>query len=275
MSSRPENSNSRALGALYGVSLGPGDPQLLTRRAWHLLQDAACWTYPVRNKKSDSYALSIALAAGLELPAQHHALVFPMTHDVEILQGYWLRAAEIVLSILQQGIDVMFLVEGDASTYSTFGHLAKTLRGLACDCRIETIPGVSSYHAAAARLELPLADVDDTVAIVPAGYGIDTLEKLLPQVDSLVLLKVKPLLDDIIVWLEKRALVKHAAFVEKAGSDEERVFRDLSELKNQKVNYLSLIIVRNPNRTRGDLIRGCRKKSQRISDATLVGEFTD
>jgi len=267
---------NKSSGTLYGVSLGPGDPGLITRRAWELLNRGAYWCYPVRNQKSDSYALSIALAAGLNLPENHQALIFPMTHDVEILQGYWMRAAQSVLHKLHQGIDVMFLVEGDASTYSTFGHLSKTVRALDSAITIETVAGVSSYHAAAARLAMPIADVDDTVAIVPAGYGIDALDNMLAQVDCLIMLKVKPLLDDIIAWLGQRNLLAHAAFVEKAGSTEERIVRDIRQLQDQKVNYLSLIMVRNPQRQRSEMIRGCRKKSaghqSDISQTTLAAD---
>lgn len=261
MSLQSEISYSPQAGTLYGVSLGPGDPGLITRRAWQLLQSDAFWTYPVRNKKSDSYALSIALAAGMSLPDQHQALIFPMTHDIEILQGYWFRAAEQVLSLLKESRDVIFLVEGDASTYSTFGHLAKTVRALDESINIETIPGVPSFNAAAARLQMPIADVDDAIAIVPAGYGIAALDDMLSQVDCLVLLKVKPLLDDIITWLKEKDLLDHAAFVEKAGTENERVIRDVGQLRDKTVNYLSLIMVRNPRRVRGDVIRGCRKKT--------------
>lgn len=246
---------------LYGVSLGPGDPGLITRRAWELLHSDAYWTYPVRKAKSDSYALSIAQAAGLVLPEQHQALVFPMTHNKDILARYWLNAAEAVLQQLKQGKDVLFLVEGDASTYSTFSHLARTVTSLDDTVKVETISGVSSYHAAAARLNESLADVDDSVAIVPAGYGIAKLDALLSEVDTLILLKVKPLLDDIIDWLAERELLASSYFVEKAGSANEKVIRDLNVLRNQKINYLSLILVKNPDRVKGDIIRGCRKKS--------------
>jgi precorrin-2/cobalt-factor-2 C20-methyltransferase len=206
------------VGRLYGASLGPGDPGLITRRAWELLQRDAHWTYPVRNPKSESYALKIALEAGLALPPHHEPLIFPMTHDVEKLAKYWLRAAQRVLEILHSGRDVVFLVEGDASTYSTFGHLARTVASLDETISIETVAGVSSFHAAAARLQTPLADVDDTVAIIPAGYGIPTIDHMLDNFDTLVLLKVKPLLDDIIHLLEQRGLLEHSAFIEKAGS---------------------------------------------------------
>ncbi|MDH5326875.1 MAG: precorrin-2 C(20)-methyltransferase [Gammaproteobacteria bacterium] len=250
----------KSLGKLYGVSLGPGDPGLITRRAWELLnRKDTVWTYPIRKKNSDSYALAIALRAGLELPTQQSPLIFPMTHDVEILSKYWLQAAQAVLTFLQQGQDVVFLVEGDASTYSTFGHLSRSVRALDDAVRIETVAGVPSFHAAAAALDMPLADVDDTVAIIPAGYGVETIASLLPQFDTLVLLKVKPLLDDIIDLLQQQQIASQCRFIEKVGTPEERVVRDITTLKGQKVNYLSLMLVRNPHRQRHPVQRGCRK----------------
>lgn len=250
------------LGTLYGLSLGPGDPDLMTRRAWQLLSGAGHWTYPVRKKNGDSYALAIALRAGFSLPENHTPLHFPMTYNSGILARYWLEAAQTVLALLQQGEDVLFLVEGDASTYSTFGHLQRSVLALEPTVPIEIIAGVSSYHAAAARCGESLADVDDTVAIVPAGYGIDQIERLLLDFDTLVLLKVKPLLDDIINLLRRRGLLEHSCFIEKSGAPEERIVTDVASLFGQKVNYLSLLIVKNPNRPRSEIQRGCRKKKE-------------
>jgi len=255
------NMTNNNMGTLYGVSLGPGDPGLITRRAWEVLQqDNIFWTYPIRNKKSDSYALDIALRGGLTLPDDNAALIFPMTHDKSKLAKYWLNAAQTVIEVLQTGQDVAFLVEGDASTYSTFGHLARTVNALNENINVQTIAGVTSFNAASARLQAPLADVDDTLAIIPAGYGIHIIDELLQQFDTLVLLKVKPLLDDIITLLGSHNLLEHSRFIEKAGSPEERIFDDVASLKGQKVNYLSLMIVKNPERQRGEIIRGCRKK---------------
>jgi len=186
--------------------------------------------------------------------------VFPMTHDAEVLSRAWARAAALIVPVLQAGRDVAFLVEGDASTFSTFTYLARYVQQVDERIEIETIAGVPSFNAAAADTGMPLAETDDTVAIIPAGYGLDELDALLPHFDTLVLLKVKPLLDSVIDWLETRGLLAQAVFVEKAGAPEERVIRDVSSLKGEKVNYLSLMLVRNPNRQRGDMIRGCKKK---------------
>ena len=166
-----------------------------------------------------------------------------------------------MLDLLESGQDVVFLVEGDASTYSTFGHLARTLKALDEHAHIETIAGVTSFNAAAAHFGMPLADTDDAVAIIPAAYGIKTIETLLNEFDTLVLLKVKPLLDDVIAMLERKGLLQHARFVEKVGSPDERTVIDVSTLRNTTVNYLSLMLVRNPNRVRGEMVKGCRKKS--------------
>ena len=250
---------SSHIGKLIGVSLGPGDPGLITRRAWEVMNSDAHLAYPVRSRSSDSYALGIVQRSGLILPPDSSPLFFPMTHDPEKLGLYWLEAAQTVLAVLQTGRDVAFLVEGDASTYSTFGHLARTLGSLDAAIEIEVIPGVPSFHAAAASLGEPLADVDDTVAIVPAGYGIAMLERLLDDFDTLILLKVKPLLNDIIDLLERRNLLEHSSFIEKSGAPEERIVRDVASLKDEKVNYLSLLIVKNPDRPRGEIARGCRK----------------
>ncbi|MFG6447308.1 precorrin-2 C(20)-methyltransferase [Roseateles sp. BYS180W] len=253
-----------APGRLIGVSLGPGDADLITRRAWAQLQRSdALWSYPQRSLKTDSYALAIAQRAGLAVPADALQLIFPMTHDVEKLSRAWLRAAEAVLPVLRSGRDVLFLVEGDASTYATFGHLARTVQALDAEVALEIIPGVTSFHASCARLQLPFSEQDDTVAIVPAAYGVDMVERQLDDYDTLVLMKIKPLLDELLTLLSRRGLLEHSHFVERAGAPDERVLRgtELLQLQGTKVNYLSLLIVKNPQRLRGDRVKGCKKKT--------------
>lgn len=257
------------VGRLIGVSLGPGDPGLMTRRAWALLERRdTVWTYPARSTKTPSYAFDIVLRSGIALPAQHQALLFPMTHDEVKLLRHWHRAAEVVLPVLQAGQDVLFLVEGDASTYATFGHLARTVRAIDERVAVDVVPGVNSFTAASATLGQPLAEQDDTVAIVPAAYGVGAVDRLLHDFDTLVLLKVKPLMDELIDWLEQRGLLRHAQFIERCGAPDERVVTDLPSLRGQKVSYLSLIIVRNPHRVRGERIKGCLKKASPLVSQT-------
>ena len=252
------------VGTLYGVSLGPGDPGLITRRAWALMsRPDTAWVYPARSTKTPSYAFDIVQRAGLAPPADHQALLFQRTHDADKLLRSWHRAADAVLPRLRAGQDVLFLVEGDASSYATFGHLARTVRALAPEVAVQVVAGVNAFTAACASLQRPLSEQDDTVAIVPAAYGVSALDRLLPEFDTLVLMKVKPLIDELFDWLQQRGLLDGADFIERCGAPDERVFRgaQMLALRGQKVSYLSLMLVRHPHRVRGERIQGCLKKS--------------
>ncbi|MBF0219752.1 MAG: precorrin-2 C(20)-methyltransferase [Gammaproteobacteria bacterium] len=248
-------------GTLYGLSLGPGDPGLITRRSWELLNSGRGWCYPVRALGSDSYAHEIVRRSGCAEPQRMVPLHFPMIHDQARLAGYWLAAAEQVREILCSGEDLLFLVEGDASTYSTFSHLQRTLLALDPTLAVEVVAGVTSYSAAAAATGRSLADSDDTIAILPAGYGVATVEALLPHFDTLVLLKVKPLIEDLIDLIERLQLQEGSYFVERVGTPEERQIHDVATLRGTTPNYLSLMIIHNPERTRTLQHRGCRQKS--------------
>ena len=249
-------------GKLIGASLGPGDPELITRRSWAVLQSGARWIYPVKKAEEVSYALSIVERSGLPIPTDAVELVFPMTRDAELLTKAWVRAAEQTVALLAEGRDLVFLVEGDASTFATFGHLARVARELAPEIQVETIPGVSSFAAAAATTGMPLAEEDETLAIIPAAYGTGVIDHMLDEFDTLILLKVKPLLDEVLELLERRDLLATSCFIEKVGSPDERIVRDLASLKGEKVNYLSLLLVQNPKRQRGELRRGCRQRKE-------------
>ena len=252
----------KSYGKLIGASLGPGDPELITRRSWAVLQSNARWIYPVKKAEEASYALSIVERGGIPRPADAVELVFPMTRDPEILTKAWVRAAEQTVALLAEGRDLVFLVEGDASTFATFGHLARVARELAPEIQVETIPGVSSFAAAAATTGMPLAEEDVTLAIIPAAYGTGVIDHMLDEFDTLILLKVKPLLDEVLELLERRDLLATSCFIEKVGSPDERIVRDIATLKGEKVNYLSLLLVQNPKRQRGELRRGCRQRKE-------------
>lgn len=247
-------------GKLIGVSLGPGDPELITRKAWKALNSNALWTYPTKVAERDSYALDIAVRGGLSVPVDAKALVFPMTMEKTILEKAWAKVAREVLEVLHTGRDVNFLVLGDASTFATFGHLARVVGELDNEIIIETIAGVPSFAGAAGALNLQLAAEDDTFAVIPASYGIEVIERLLNEFDCLALFKVKPIMPELIELLIKYNLINSSYFVERLGAPNERIVLNLKSLIGVKVNYLSLVIIKNPHRSRGKLLRGCRPK---------------
>ncbi|MBP6132833.1 precorrin-2 C(20)-methyltransferase [Thauera sp.] len=260
----PHPANTARFGRLIGISLGPGDPELVTRRGWAALQSDARWAYPVKKAEESSYALDIVRRGGLSIPADAVELVFPMTRDAVALAKAWARAATQVVALLAEGRDLAFLVEGDASTYSTFRHLARAVRELAPGVEVDTIPGVSSFAAAAAVADLALAEEDETMAVIPAAYGTTVIDHLLDEFDTLVLMKVKPLLDEVLDLLERRGLLATSCFVEKVGAPAQRVVHDPASLRGAQVNYLSLLLVQNPKRARGERRRGCRKRAAQV-----------
>ncbi|HRP94977.1 MAG TPA: precorrin-2 C(20)-methyltransferase [Rhodocyclaceae bacterium] len=253
--------DARHFGRLIGVSLGPGDPELITRRGWAALHSGARWAYPVKKAEESSYALDIARRGGLAIPDDAVALVFPMTRDAAALAKAWARAAAQTVQLLAEGRDLAFLVEGDASTYATFRHLTRAVRELAPQIAVDTIPGVSSFAAAAAVADVALAEEDETLAVIPAAYGVGVIDQLLDEFDTLVLMKVKPMLDEVLDLLERRDLTATSCFVEKVGAPGERTVRDVASLRGEKVHYLSLLLVQNPRRARGELRRGCRRRA--------------
>ncbi|CRI67297.1 Cobalt-factor II C20-methyltransferase / precorrin-2 C20-methyltransferase [Thiocapsa sp. KS1] len=230
-------------GQLIGASLGPGDPGLITRAAWSALVSDACWAWPT-DRNGSSYALAIAERAGLIAPAQGLALHFPMTRDPGELARAWSIAAGQVAERLATGSDVVFLVEGDASTYSTFGHLARAVRARDPRIQVRVIPGVSSFNAAAATAGQALADGEEPLAVFSAPEAMRDLDGLLAHFDALVLLKVRPVLDALIDALAERGLLDAAVFIERVGTPDERLVRDLAALRGEPVHYLSMVLIR-------------------------------
>ena len=240
-------------GRLIGASLGPGDPGLITRRAWAVLSTPARWIDPVRQPQEDSYALEILRRAGVTIPQDAEPLPFPMTRNPQLLAKDWAHAASRSVELLSEGHDLVFPVEGDASTYATFGHLARAVRELVPEIEVEVVPGVSSFAAAAARVGEPLANEDDTLAVLPASYGVDVIDRPLDELDTLVLLKVKPMLDEALA----RAGATHADVAAVASIDlkaDEPGLEELAAAQGWHILFepatrLASVTVPNPSQT--------------------------
>jgi precorrin-2/cobalt-factor-2 C20-methyltransferase len=161
------------------------------------------------------------------------------------------RAADQVLECLYAGYDVAFVTEGDPLLYSTFGYVLETVKRHHPTIPIEVVPGVSSITAAAAAASLPLASWDERIAIIPAAYALKPSESgdlrmLLKVFDTVVLLKVNGAFAALLDMLEELDLAQHAVFVRRCSTDLEEVVFDLARLRDQRLDYFSLVIVRKP-----------------------------
>jgi len=237
MSDRPS-----PLGQLYGIGVGPGDPELISLKGWRILQRVPVVAFPAGIGGKAGLAQRIA-DPWIQPDQQQMALNFPYTQDLDILTQSWYTSAETVWQQLQAGRDVAFLAEGDVSFYSTFTYLAQTLHHLHPEVVIHTIPGICSPMAAAAVLSRPLTVRSQRLLILPALYAVTDLETALQQADVLVLMKVSSVYEQVWAVLQQHQLLASSAVVEWATLPQQAIYRDLSDRPHLQLSYFSLLIV--------------------------------
>lgn len=235
-------------GKLYVIGVGPGDPELLTLKAARILQEIKVICVPKGMEEGRSLALSIVRKA---LDIGNKEIIeayFPMKktiaakHNSE-LNSKWQNTVETVLKKLNQGTDMAFITLGDPSIYSTFFYLYDRLIELMPDLNIEIIPGVSSISASASRAKISLGLADEKIAILPATYTED-LKEILGRFDTIVLMKVHRVFDKILAALKELNLASNAVFISRASMEDEIIMRDIRDVKGEKLDYFSMIVVR-------------------------------
>lgn len=231
------------VGTLYGLGVGPGDPELLTVKAFRKLKEADVIAYPKKRKGSISYAQQIIdiYIAGDE--KELLGLVFPMTKDPGTLDREWSTTVEQVWQHLKLGKDVAFVTEGDPLLYSTFIHLMNLMKLRYPEVKVKIVPGISSINGAASSLGIPLAEGNDIVAIVPANENYEAMKKAIIDHDCIIFIKVAKVIDLLITVLHDLQLLDKAAVVTKATSDEEIIW-DINKLEKAELEYLTLMVVR-------------------------------
>lgn len=231
------------IGTLYGVGVGPGDPELITVKAFRKLKESPVIAYPKKLKGSKSYAHKIVEVYFNQEEKDMVGLVFPMTKDPDILFRKWTETVEQVWEKLKDGHDVAFVTEGDPLLYSTFIHMMKLMKSSHPEVPISTIPGISSINGAASRLGIPLADGDDHVAIIPARDDYETMKKVIEENDCVVFIKVAKVIDLMLTVLRDLDLLDKASVVTKVTSQEEIIW-NIDELGGVELEYLTLMVVR-------------------------------
>ena len=211
-------------GTLYGVSVGPGDPELLTLKALHCIQRCPVIAAP-QTEAGRMVALEIAQGAA-DLAGKHILpLQFPMSRDRTVLQQAHRQLAAQVQAYLDAGQDVALLSLGDVSVYSTYGYLEALLRPLGYHA--VRIPGVPSFCAAAARLGQDLTGgMEQPLTIAPGPQA----ETILDAPGTKVLMKTGRQLPATREVLRQRSLLEKSAMVCNCGMPEELVFPTLSEV---------------------------------------------
>lgn len=232
-----------AVGRFWAVGVGPGDPELLTLKAVNILRNVRV-IYHAGPHERQGRALEII--RGLLRPDHELRVVLdaPMSAVTADNEGeHYRRGVERIAADCRRGLDVALMTEGDPTLYSTAAHIWQLLAERAPEISIEVVPGVSSVTAAAARVGWPLAQRDETLAVVPAGYHADRLRELIGSFSSVCLLKVSQTLPAVAAALDHFGPEHEAAYVEELGTAREWITHDLSGAID-RTSYFALILVR-------------------------------
>jgi precorrin-2/cobalt-factor-2 C20-methyltransferase len=229
---------------VYAVGVGPGDPELLTRKAERILRSVDVILAPVSNPTEASVALGTIREFIDETRQEIVVHQFPMTADRARLVPAWREAAALIASHAEAGHSVAFITIGDPLFYSTFIYLLRILRETWPQIPIEIVPGISSINAAASEAALPLVEGDEKMVVIPATAGIEQIRTALATYETVVLLKVKPLFSEIIELLRTTGREQSTVFVERVGTPRQKVLTNFSQIAAHSPDYLSLMIIK-------------------------------
>ncbi|WP_158792959.1 precorrin-2 C(20)-methyltransferase [Granulicella sp. L60] len=234
-------------GRLFGVGLGPGDPELVTLKALRIIREAHVIAFPTA-KHGRSIARSIVASelthGQIELP-----MVYPLTTEAPsdpggydaAIEDFYDRTAEEISVHLQQGRDVAVLCEGDPFFYGSYMYLHDRL---AHRFLTEVVPGISSVTAASSRLGIALVRRDSVMTVLPATLSEDQLEQKLRQPGAFVIIKIGRNFAKVKNALRRARIEDRAYYIERATMAAERVLR-VQDVDPESVPYFSLIVIPN------------------------------
>lgn len=223
-------------GILYGLGIGPGDPELLTLKAVRLIQENEVIALPGKNPR-ETVAYRIAVQAVPQLTQKELISVeMPMTKDMQRLEESHQEAARQLEAYLRQGKNVVFLTLGDPTVYSTYLYVHSRL--LKKGYQAEIVSGITSFCAVAARLNTGLVEKAEELHVIPASYQI---QEALDMPGTKVLMKAGRQMAKVKELLKERGF--EAMMVENCGMENEKVYRSLDEIPDD-AGYYSLIIVK-------------------------------
>ena len=231
------------IGTLYGIGVGPGDPELITLKASRILKSVDVVFAAASTKNNHSLAVRIA-KCHIPETTPIHKLSFPMTTDPDETEKAWCEHANTIYESLDTGKDVAFLTLGDPMTYSTFGYILRCLKDIEPNIPVEIIPGITSYQAAAARLNTPLVEGEESLLVVSGAKGGDRLRRLENKPETVVFLKAYRNIQDITRAIDEADPPYHSKGIKKCSQPDEEIINDMEVFQSRRPDYWTLIIAK-------------------------------
>ena len=223
-------------GIAYGVGVGPGDPELMTLKAVRMIRENDLFAVPGKDPRQ-AVAYKIAVQAVPELADKEIISVYmPMVKNREFVDEEHKKGAKLLEEYLDQGRNVVYLTLGDPTVYCTFSYLQHILER--DGYKVELISGITSFCAAAARLNIPLGEWDEQIHIIPAVHKTEALPE---EPGNYVLMKSASHMKEIKELLRESGRDVNAVI--DCGMESEIVCRSTEEIPDD-AGYFSLIIAK-------------------------------
>ncbi len=233
------------------IGVGPGDPDHITLKAIKALRAVDVIFTAGSTKNSHSLAVQIA-APHIPEDTPVHRITFPMCRDQSVLEAAWKKNARIVASELEKGRNAAFLTLGDCLTYSTYGYLARHVQKIAPKASLVAIPGITSYQAAAARVNRQLVEGEESLVIMSGVQGGHRFREVAKHTENAVFLKAYKNVSDICRALEENDWAGDSVGVVSCGLPNEKIIDDLSHFKDSRPDYWTLILAGREKRSLPD-----------------------
>lgn len=224
-------------GILYGVSTGPGEPELMTVKAIKTIEKSDIIAAP-RTKGENSMALDIVKGIMNVDEKEILYLDFAMKKDAGTLKSTHRQQADAIEYYLSMGKNVAMLNIGDASLFGTFCYIRELVEKDGYDT--VTIPGVTSFCASAAALGQSLTAMHAPMTVIPGSF--DGVDELLNYPGTKVIMKSATALSDVISILERKGLVDKASFVADCGLPTQKIAKDIREYKGDEGYFVTILI---------------------------------
>jgi precorrin-2/cobalt-factor-2 C20-methyltransferase len=224
-------------GVLYGIGVGPGDPELITVKALRLLRACPVIAYPAL-ETGPSFARAI-VAEYIDPKQIEIAIRMPMEEARFPAQAVYDRAARDLASHLDAGRDCAVLCQGDPFFYGSFMYLFERL---APHYPVQIVPGITSLTACAAMLQAPLVSRNDALTVLPATLDEEVLRARLSNCDAAAIMKLGRHFTKVRTLLRELGLAQNARYIERATLPDQAI-RPLDEIDPLSVPYFAMVLV--------------------------------